>query len=105
MFWGRDWDTLVVTNLDVTNATYKTFADCTWTGNWFELPVHVQFSLISTGNEFQITEPKNLKKFLPLRIEFMEGITSSGLDHKLIVLSLFTNNTFRLFTEVSWRAL
>ena len=45
-------------------------------------------SLISTGNEFQITEPKYLKEFLPLRIEFTEGITSSGLDSKPMVLSL-----------------
>ena len=30
-------DILVVTNLDVTNPNYITFADCTWTGNWFPL--------------------------------------------------------------------
>ena len=58
-------------------------------------------SLIVIGNEFQITEPKYLKEFLPLRIEFTEGITSSGLDRKLMVLSLFTNSSFRLFPEVS----
>ena len=34
-----------------------------------------------------------------MRIEFTEGITSSGLDRKLIVLSLFTNNSLRLFPE------
>ena len=61
-------------------------------------------SLISIGNEFQITEPKYLMEFLPLRIEFTEGITSSGLDRKLMVLSLFTNNSFKKFPEISWRA-
>ena len=44
-------------------------------------------SLISIG---QITELKYLKEFLPLRIKFTEGIT--GLNHKLMVLSLFTDN-------------
>ena len=62
-------------------------------------------SLISTGNGFQIAEPKYLKEFLLLWIELTEGITSSGLDRKLMVLSLFTKNSFRLFPEVSWRAL
>ena len=38
-------------------------------------------------------------EFLPLRIEFTEGITSSGLDRKLMALSLFTNNSFKLFPE------
>ena len=38
---------------------------------------------------------------VPLRIEFTEGITSSGLDNKLMVLSFFTNNSFKLFPEVS----
>ena len=46
-------------------------------------------------------EPKYLKEFLPLRIEFMEGITNPGLDSKLMVLSLFTSNSFRPFSEVS----
>ena len=46
-------------------------------------------------------EPKYLKEFLPLRIEFTEGITSSGLDRKLMVLSLFTNNSFKKFPEIS----
>ena len=57
--------------------------------------------LISIGDEFQIMEPKHLTEFLPLRKEFMEGITSSGLERKLMALSLFTNNFFRLFPEVS----
>ena len=57
--------------------------------------------LISIGNECQITEPKYLKEFLSLRAEFTESITSSGLDRKLIVLSLFTNNSFNLFPEMS----
>ena len=110
MFWGRDWDTLVVTNLDVTNATYNLQIvhgqAIGFHGFVFVIYDEIEWSsLISIGNEFQITEPKYLKKFLPLRIEFMEGITSSGLDRKLMVLPLFTNNTFRLFTEVSWRAL
>ena len=30
----------------------------------------------------------------------MEGITSLGLDRKLMVLSHFANNYFRLFPEV-----
>ena len=61
MFWG---DTLEVTNLDVTNPTYATFADCTGIGNWFPLFYFCKYnqiewsSLISTGNEFQIKEPK-----------------------------------------------
>ena len=38
-------------------------------------------------------------EFLPLRIEFTEGITSSGLDHKLMVLSLFTNNSSQKYHE------
>ena len=38
---------------------------------------------------------------LPLRIEFKEGITSSGLDRKLMALSLFTKNSFKLFPEIS----
>ena len=58
-------------------------------------------SLISIGNEFQITEPKYLKEFLPLRTEFTEGITSSGLDRKLMVLSFLTYNSFKLFPEIS----
>ena len=62
-------------------------------------------SLISIGSEFQITEAKYLKEFLSLRIEFTEDITSSGLDRKLMVLSFFTNNYFKLFPEISWRAL
>ena len=45
-------------------------------------------SLILVGNEFQITEPEYLKEFLPSRQEFTEGITSSGLNCKLMVLSL-----------------
>ena len=52
-------------------------------------------ALISIGNEFQIMEPKYLKEFLPLRTEFIESITRSGLDRKLMVLSLFTNNFFQ----------
>ena len=40
-------------------------------------------------------------EFLPLRIEFTEGITSPDLYHKLMVLSLFTNNSFKLFQEIS----
>ena len=46
-------------------------------------------------------EPKYLKEFLPLRTEFTEGIPNSGLDRKFIVLSLFTNNSFKLFPEIS----
>ena len=38
-------------------------------------------------------------EFLPLRIELTEGITSSGLDRKLMVLSFFTNNSFKLFQK------
>ena len=45
-------------------------------------------------------EPKDLKEFLPLRTKFIKGITSLGLDHKLMVLSLFTNNSFNLFLEI-----
>ena len=44
-----------------------------------------------------------LMEFLPLRIEFTEGIRlrleSSGLDHKLMVLSLFTNNSSQKYHE------
>ena len=63
------------------------------------------FSLISIGNAFQLTEPKYLKEFLPSRTEFTEGITSSVLYLKLMVLSLFTRNSFKLFPEIPWRAL
>ena len=59
---------------------------------------------ISIDNEFRITESKYLIEFLPLRKEFTKGITSSGLDRKLIVLYLLTNNSFKLFPEISWRA-
>ena len=45
-------------------------------------------SLILVGNEFQITEPEYLKEILTSRKEFTEGITSSGLNCKLMVLSL-----------------
>ena len=34
--------------------------------------------LFSNDNDFQITESKYLTEFLPLAIEFIEGITSSG---------------------------
>ena len=44
-------------------------------------------------------------QFLPLRTELTEGIKSSGLDCKLMVLSLFTNNSFNQFPGISWRAL
>ena len=39
-------------------------------------------------------EPKYLTEFLLLRIELTEGIKSPGLDRKLMVRSLFTNNSF-----------
>ena len=107
MFLGRDQNTLVVTDLDVTNPTYITFADCTRTGNWFPLfyfccnhEIECS-SLISIGSKFQITESKYLKKLLPLRTVFTEGIASSSLDRKLTLLSLFTNNSFKLFSEIS----
>ena len=61
--------------------------------------------LISMNTEFQITETKYLKEFLPLRTELSEGITSSGWDRKFMVISLFTNNSFKLFLEISWGAL
>ena len=44
-------------------------------------------------------EPKYLKEFLPLRTEFTESITRSGLDRKLMVLSLFTNNFFQTVSK------
>ena len=93
MFWGRDWDALEVTSFDVTSPTYITFADCTWQAIGFHCFIFVTndeiewSSLISIGNEFQITEPKYLLEFLLLRIEFTECITSSGLDRKLIMKS------------------
>ena len=93
MFWGRDWDALEVTSLDVTSPTYITFADCTWQAIGFHCFIfdtndEIEWSsLISIGNEFQITEPKYLLEFLLLRIEFTECITSSGLDRKLIMKS------------------
>ena len=34
--------------------------------------------LFSNDNDFQITESKYLTEFLPLAIEFIEGIISSG---------------------------
>ena len=111
MFWGRDWDALEVTSLDVTSPTYITFADCTWQAIGFHCFIFVTndeiewSSLISIGNEFQITEPKYLKEFLPLATEFTEGIASSDLDRKLIVLSLFTNNSVKLFPKIPWKAL
>ena len=37
MLSSPDLDTLVVTNLDATNPNDITFADCTWTVNWFSL--------------------------------------------------------------------
>ena len=40
----------------------------------------------------QLLPESIVKEFLPLRTEFTEVITSSGLDRKLVVLSLFTNN-------------
>ena len=110
MFWGRDWDTLVVIKLDVTNPTFITFEDCTWASNCFPLfyfcynEIEWSSNWISIGNEFEITESKYLMEFLPLRIEFTEGITSSDLDRKLMVLSLFTNNSFKLFPEISWKS-
>ena len=39
-------------------------------------------SLLSIGNKFQITEPKYLKEFLPLRTEFTEGMTRTFSFHK-----------------------
>ena len=97
--------------LALTNPTYITFADCTWTSSWFPLFYFCykwrnrMIFFISIGSEFQITEPKYLMEFLPLRLELTESITSSGLDRKLMILSLFTNNSFKLFPEISWRAL
>ena len=106
----RDWDTLVVTNLDVTNPTYITLQIVHGQAIGFHCCIFVTndeiewSSLISIGNVFQITEPKYLTEFLTLRIEFTEGITSSDLDRKLMVLSLFTNNSFKLFPEISWKS-
>ena len=45
--------------------------------------------------------PKYLKDFLTLRTEFTEGIIISFVDQKVMVLSLFTNNSFKLFPERS----
>ena len=78
MFWGRDWDTLVVTNLDITNPTYITLQIVHGQAIGFHCFIFVTTdeiewsSLISIGNEFQITEPEHFKEFLPLRIEFTE---------------------------------
>ena len=60
-------------------------------------------SLVLNGNKFQITKPKYLKDFLPLKMKFTEGITSSGLDLKLVILPLLTNKSFNLFPEIAWR--
>ena len=62
-------------------------------------------SLISIGNKFQIMEPKYIKEFLPLRTEYNEDIKSLGLDHTFLELSLVTNNSFKLFPDLSWRTL
>ena len=40
--------------------------------------------------------PKYLKDILTFQTEFTECITISFLDHRLMVLSLFTNNSFKL---------
>ena len=59
-------------------------------------------SLISVGCEFQITEPKYLKEFLPLRTEFTEGMTSPGLHHKLMVflfLQIILSNCSQKYHE------
>ena len=53
------------------------------------------------GNELQITEPMYLREFLPLKIEFNEGITISGLDRASMALSLLTINSFKLLPELS----
>ena len=41
MFWGRDWDTLLVTIFDVTNPTYIAFADFTSTAVGFHFFIFV----------------------------------------------------------------
>ena len=51
--------------------------------------------------KFQITETKYLKEFLPLRTEFTESITSSGLYRKFMALSLLTNKSFKVVPEIS----
>ena len=43
----------------------------------------------------------HIEEFLPLRTEFAEGITDSGSDRKLLILSLFKNNSFKLLPEIS----
>ena len=54
------------------------------------------------SNQFQITEPKYLKEFLPLRTEFTEGMTSPGLHHKLMVflfLQIILSNCSQKYHE------
>ena len=46
-------------------------------------------------------EPKYIKEFLPLRTEYNEDIKSLGLDHTFLELSLVTNNSFKLFPDLS----
>ena len=43
--------------------------------------------------------------FLLLRREFTKGIISSVPDHKLMAYSRLTNNSYKLFPEISLRAL
>ena len=93
-------------NLDVSNPIYITFAllhivhgqAICFRCFIFVTNDEIEWSsVISIGNEFQITEPKYLKEFLLVRTVFTEGITSSGLDRKLMVLFLFT----RIFLNCS----
>ena len=83
--------------LALTNPTYITFADCTWTSSWFPLFYFCykwrnrMIFFISIGSEFQITEPKYLMEFLPLRLELTESITSSGLWYFLFSPIILSN--------------